>query len=279
MDVSTSPADYVLLFGDTDWLRGRRARVTIVGMPSLPEAQGQPPGRRRSRDVLPVAARPLLLLFSALYRRAVRRRPSPRDSRPQAFSGVDPVRLLFIGDLVVSGHGVLSHGLTVVTRTAERVALQSGRGSAWSVVSAPDLTIAKLAARGTIGAARVDVAYVALGIPDVLLLTRPERWARELETVVRRIQRESGLHASRVVISGIPPLFDFRPVRPSIRRIADRQVDRLNAASAEVAAALPGVTFVAFPTWRLGDMYIERAFSWRRMHDAWAETLAAALLP
>ncbi|BDZ49129.1 hypothetical protein GCM10025867_13700 [Frondihabitans sucicola] len=245
-------------------------------MTTLPEERRRP-GRRRPLDALLLLARPLLLVSFALYQLEVRRNLYPRDTPSAAFEGVDPVRLLFIGDVAVSGHGVLSHGLTVVSRTAERIAVDSGRGATWTVVAEPDLTLAKLVARREIGAAGVEVAYVALGIPDVLLITRPERWSRDLETVARRIQSESGLRACRVVISGIPPLSDFRPIRPAVRRIINRQVDRLNAASADLAASVPGLIFVPFPTWRIGDMYIKQAFSWRTMHDAWAETLASVL--
>lgn len=236
-------------------------------------------GRRRGLDALLALGRPLLLISFALYQLEVRRNLYPRDRQPDGFDGVDPVRLLFVGDIAVSGHGVLSHGLTLVTRTAERVAVETGRGATWTVVSETDLTLAKLLARPEIGASGAEVAFVALGIPDVLLATRPEHWARDLETLVRRIQRESGLRACRVVVSGIPPLTDFRPIRPAVRRVIASQVDRLNAASAEVVEALPGAVYAGFPTWRIGDMYIEQAFSWRTMHDAWAETLAAALRP
>jgi hypothetical protein len=246
-------------------------------MSTLPDERSDRPKKPRSFDALLTLARPLLLVSFALYQLEVRRNLYPRDARPPGFEGVDPVRLLFIGDVAISGHGVLSHGLTVVTRTAERIAIDSGRGSSWSVVAAPDLTMAALVARPTIGAEGVEVAYVALGIPDVLLITRPERWARDLDTLVHRIQSESGLRACRVIVSGIAPLSDFRPIRPAVRRIINGQVDRLNAASLEVAERTPGVTFAPFPTWRIGDMFVKQAFSWRSMHDAWAETLAAAL--
>jgi hypothetical protein len=248
----------------------------MVTMTSLP-AERRRPGRRRPLDALLWLARPLLLISFALYQREVRQSLYPRDLKHDVFDGVDPVRLFFVGDVAVSGHGVLSHGLTVASRTAERIAAESGRGATWSSVASPDLTISKLVARGTLGAEAVEVAYVALGIPDVLLITEPDDWARDLETLVVRIQEESGLRACRVLVSGIPPMSDFRPIRPAVRRVINRQVERLNLASAEVANAVPGVTYVAFPTWRIGDMYIQQSFSWRTMHDAWAETLAAAL--
>lgn len=213
----------------------------------------------------------------ALYQLEVRRNLYPRDAPVLSAEGVDPVRMLFVGDVAASGHGVLSHGLTVVTRAADQIAAESGRGASWSVIAETDLTLAKVAGRKTLGAEGVEVAFLLLGIPDVLLSTRTERWARQLLEVTRRIQEESGLRACHVVVSGIPPLSDFRPIRPAVRRIIDRQVDRLNAASAEVASATPGLVYVPFPTWRIGDMYIKQMFSWKALHEAWGETLAASL--
>jgi hypothetical protein len=203
-----------------------------------------------------VVGRPLLLISFALYRLEVRRNLYPRDAMVDHIDGIDPLRMLFVGDVAVSGHGVLSHGLTVATRTSEHVAVDSGRGAAWSIIAETDLTMAKLASRRSYGAQGVEVAFLLL-----------------------RIQSESGLRAPRVVISGIPPMSDFRPINPSVRRVISLQVDRLNAASEAVAERVPGVTYVPFPTWRIGEMFIKQMFSWKTMHDAWGETLAAALRP
>lgn len=245
-------------------------------MSTLPEQRLSRP-RRRPLDALLRLGRPLLLISFALYQHEVRHSLYPRDVQPRSFPGVDPLRLFFIGDVAVSGHGVLSHGLTVASRTAERLAAESGRGASWGLIAATDLTLGRVAASRTLGADGVEVAFIALGIPDVLLITSPEAWARDLETVARRFQDESGLRACRVVVSGIPPMADFRRIHPMARRLITRQVDRLNVASAEVAGRVPGMTFVGFPTWRIGDMFIEQTFSWRAMHDAWAQTLASAL--
>ncbi|WP_121370263.1 GDSL-type esterase/lipase family protein [Frondihabitans australicus] len=248
-------------------------------MSTPPEARPTPPARRRLTAALLTLGRPLLLISFALYQLEVRRNLYPRDALVSHIDGVDPLRMLFVGDVAASGHGVLSHGLTVVTRAAEHIAVDSGRGAEWSIVAEPDLTMKKLAHRTSYGAQGAEVAFLLLGIPDVLLSTSPERWAAQLETVVRRIQAESGLRAPRVVVSGIPPLSDFRPINPTARRIINQRVDRLNAASADVADHLPGLSYVPFPTWRIGDMFIKEMFSWKTMHDAWGETLAASLRP
>lgn len=244
---------------------------------ALPPAPTQ--RRRATTEALLLLARPLLAISFALYRVEVRRNLYPRDAPVTQIEGVDPQGLLFAGDIAVAGHGVLSHGLTVAAQASYGIAAASDRGAHLTMISQTDLTMAELAARPRYGADGVEIAFLMLGIPDVLLATRSEKWAADLRVVAERIRSESQFRAVRIVVSGIPPLSDFRAIRPAVRRIIDRQVERLNAVSQEVAASTPGMVFVPFPTWRLGDMYVNRLFSWKTLHEVWAEALAAAVAP
>ncbi|MCU1529813.1 MAG: hypothetical protein JWP75_3576 [Frondihabitans sp.] len=248
-------------------------------MSTLPEAPRPTTTRQRATDAFLALGRPLLRISFALYQLEVRRNLYPRDALVDTVYGPDPERLLFVGDVAASGHGVLSHGLTVASRTAAIMAGESGRGMSWSVIAETNLTLAALLARPRLGAEGVEVAFVLLGIPDVLLITRSEDWARDLALLARRIQDESGRGSSgcRVLVAGVPPLSDFRPISATLRRIITKQVDRLNAVSSDVATSTPGLTFVPFPAWRIGDMYIKQLFSWKALHETWAQSLAAAV--
>lgn len=252
-------------------------------MSTLPDARATPPSPPERRRPLPSAlsalGRPFLRLSFALYQLEVRRNLYPRDTPVTVVEGVDPQGLLFVGDVAASGHGVLSHGLTVSSRTAFALSGLTERGASVQVIAKTDLTMAQLAKRASLGAEDVEVAFVLLGIPDVLLGTRSGDWAVSLRAVAEKIRAESKFRAVRIVISGIPPLSDFRAISPTVRRVIDQQVDRLNAVSVEVAASIPGAVFVPFPTWRIGDMYIKQMFSWKTMHEAWGETLAAGAAP
>lgn len=245
---------------------------------SLPEAPTPAPTRTSGPDAFAAFFRPFLRLSLARYRVEVSRDLYPRDEPVFEIAGADPQRLLFVGDVAAFGHGVLSHGLTVATRTAAVLATTSGRGARWSIVAETDLTLDSLLRRPLLGVEGVEAAFLLVGIPDALLLTRPDAWARDLERVARKIQQESGrdVDCCPVFVAGIPPLSNFRPISASMRRLTVKQVDRLNAVSAEVAARTPGLEYVPFPTWRIGDMYIQKMFSWKTMHEAWATSLAAA---
>lgn len=222
-------------------------------------------------------ARPLLRLHLSLYKLEVRRAQFPADTPEPVIPGPDPVRLLFIGDLTVSGYGVLHHGMTIVVKTARFVAENRESGCSWTTIAATDLTAARVAKMSTLDAAHVDVVLVMLGVPDVLLATSATAWGANLEKVVEHLR----VHATpncRFVFAGIPPMGDFRPIPPLARKMLMLQIDRLNCVTDELASRASDVSFVPFPDWRVGDMYVQDVFSWRSLHEMWARVLAAATL-
>ncbi|WP_187270532.1 SGNH/GDSL hydrolase family protein [Lacisediminihabitans profunda] len=227
--------------------------------------------------VLILLARPVLRLHLALYKLDVRRAQFPVDNPERVIPGPDPVRLMFIGDVTVSGYGVLHQGMTTVAKTARFVAETCGRGCSWTTISANDLTAARVAKMSTLDATPVDVVLVMLGVPDVLLATSTNAWKSNLETILEQLRNHTEPNR-RVVFAGIPPMVDFRPVPPLGRKMLRLQIDRLNSVTHELASRAPDVSFVPFPDWRVGDMYVQDAFSWKSLHEMWARVLAATTL-
>ncbi|GAA4673684.1 SGNH/GDSL hydrolase family protein [Frondihabitans cladoniiphilus] len=243
----------------------------------MPEKTRAPAPKRSFSDLLLTLGRPLLRISLFLYLREVRDGVYPRDLPVRTLAGSRTLTLLFFGDITVSGHGVLSYGLTVEARTSDFVAAATDRGVHWDVVSAADLTMAQVAGRSTLDAQGVDVVLLLMGIPDVLLITRSEQWARDLRCVVAAVKREAGEDA-RVVVAGIPPMSDFRPIPSPLRGLIDKQVHRLNEASRAVAESDDSVVYLPFPIERVSEMYIQQQFSWRTMHALWARSLADAVV-
>jgi hypothetical protein len=56
------------------------------------------------------------------------------------------------------------------------------------------------------------------------------------------------------------------------------QIDRLSCVTQELASRASDVSFVPFPDWRAGDMYVQDVFSSKSLHEMWARVLAAATL-
>lgn len=219
-----------------------------------------------------------LRLHFRLYRRAVSRGLFPQDARVQSIAGPRPERVLFVGDVAVAGYGVLRHGMGAAPQTAARIAARTGRGMSWSAMTAFDLTARKVATLPCEGTYDIDRVFFMLGIPDVLLGTTSEDWSASIRTVLNRA-RSAFSDDVQVVFAAIPPMENFRPMPPVARMILCRQVRRLNAAAAVILAHdNPSGTnvFVPAPDWGTKDGPIESRFSWRDLHQQWAQGLADA---
>jgi len=221
--------------------------------------------------------RPLLRVQLALYKHDVDSAPFPEDEPKFVIAGPDPDRLLFIGDVAVAGYGVLRQGMTVVFHTALYLSRDRARGCRWATIADTDLTVAQVARMPDLGAANVDVVIIMLGVPDVLTATSSSAWATNLGAIIDRIHDQSAADC-RIVLAGIPPMGDFRDMPPWVRKMLMRQVHRLNGITLATATHRPNTSFVPFPDWRVGNMYVEDLFSWKALHEMWARVLASATM-
>jgi hypothetical protein len=245
---------------------------------SVPGGAG---GKTRLRaaliDVVVCCVRPLLRVQLALYKHDVTVGPFPEDEAEFVIAGPDADHLLFIGDVAVAGYGVVDHGMTVVFHTSQLTSENRGRGCRWASIGAIDLTVAQVARMPDLGATDVDVVIIMLGVPDVLLATSSSSWAADLGRVIDRIHDQSAADC-RIVLAGIPPMGDFRPMPPWVRKILTLQIHRLNGITLATASHKSKTSFAPFPDWRVGKMFVEELFSWRALHKMWARVLASATI-
>jgi hypothetical protein len=228
-------------------------------------------------DVVVLCVRPLLRVQLALYKQDVNSGPFPEDEAEFVVAGPDADHLLFIGDVAVAGYGVVDHGMTVVFHTSQRISEIRGRGCRWATIGATDLTVAQVARMPDLGATDVDVVIIMLGVPDVLLATSSSSWAANLGRVIDRIHDQSAADC-RIVLAGIPPMGDFRPMPPWVRKMLMLQIHRLNGITLATASHKSKTSFAPFPDWRVGKMFVEELFSWRALHKMWAHVLASATM-
>lgn len=240
-------------------------------------AGGRTTLRAALTDAVVWCVRPLLRVQLALYKHDVALAPFPEDEPEFVIPGPDPDHLLFIGDVAVTGFGVLQHGMTVVFHTSQYLSHDRGRGCQWATIGDADLTVAQVARMPDLGAVNVDVVIFMLGIPDVLLATSSTTWATNLGTIIDRIHDQSAADC-RIVLAGIPPMGDFREMPPWVRKILRLQILRLNGITRATATRRPNTSFVPFPDWRIGKMFMEDLFSWRSLHKMWARVLASATM-
>ena len=228
----------------------------------------------RTAAVVMFLARPYLRLHLAIYTRTMSSAVFPRNDHRTVIEGPDPDRMLFIGEIAVAGYCVLLPGMALPAQVAARLAARTERGCVWSTISAFDMT-AKKAATAVLGHAdRIDVAVVALGIPDVLMVTSPEEWRAHLTAVVANIRMQAG-EQCRIVLTGIPPMDRFRPMPPIPRNLIRTQVERLNAATMQLQDQ--NVVWAPFPDLTAGRTPLSDAFSFQQMHALWARAITPHL--
>lgn len=223
-------------------------------------------------------SRPILRIHLWIYIHNMRSSVFPGDLPARTIPGPDPERILFVGDIAVAGYGVLLEGMALPAQTAKRVNQTTGRGVTWENVGAYDLTAQKAPAALTGHLDGIDVAVIALGIPDVLLVTDQEQWRHDIAIIIDTVHDGAGRHC-RIILAGLPPMHRFQPIQPVAQTVIQAQVRRLNTATADAAAGEDNVTFVPFPDLQLNRMYMKAVFSFSAMHQVWAEALAAQLAP
>jgi len=233
--------------------------------------------RTTRQPLLPLAsiaalavARPTLRLHLALYMRDMEAAIFPPHDDVSAIAGPDPERVLFLGDIGVAGYGVLLAGMAMPAQVAGRRAARTGRGVEWEIVASYDMTARKAAAALATRTGGLDIAVVALGIPDVLVATSVTEWTDRLTAIIRSIRAQAG-DRCRIVLSGIPPMDRFQPIPMLGRKLLLAQVTRLNRATRLLDDPEHGVVYAPHPDISGTRMHVRDRFSYRVMHAHWAD--------
>jgi hypothetical protein len=251
-------------------------------LPALPTRRSSPGSVPRTvlRPLVPLAhgaavalARPTLRLHLHLYMREMEAGIFPQHDDASAVPGPDPERVLFVGDIGVAGYGVLLAGMAMPAQVAARRTSATGRGMEWESIAAYDMTARKAAAViADRAAAPLDLAVVALGIPDVLVATSVEEWTDRLTGIIASIRAQAG-DGCRIVVTGIPPMDRFQPIPMVARKLLQAQVGRLNRATALLDDPGSGVIHAPYPDISGTRLHVRDRFSYRVMHAHWAEAI------
>lgn len=168
--------------------------------------------------------------------------PVPQDSPVVHAAGPDPDRLLLIGTGTVRGLGVTSTQLGLGGQLVRRIAALTGRGADIELASTVNLTIRQvpemLAGHDT---SRFDATILMMGMRDVIAMTSVRRWRAGMRRLL-----EAAARVPQVFVVAVPDFAAYLEVPPAAARIMRRHGDRLNDATREITAGLPGVEFVPF---------------------------------
>ncbi len=187
-------------------------------------------------------------------------------------------RVLLLGSTDAVRVGVIRDELTTLSHISAHVAKVRDRPFAWAYTGAPVLTARQAVRRSPVELRTADAVLVVLGFSDVLLMTDPDRWERDLLRLIAAIRSAAG-NPCGIVVAGLAPMDQFRYTARFGRRRIRRQVDRLNQTSERVAARVSHCQYVPPPAFpqaqgRPGD----EQYSWALIHRMWGATLAPPII-
>lgn len=182
----------------------------------------------------------LRLLELRSYRR-------PKDSAVTRSGDPRADRVLLLGNGFTHGWGVDSHREALTGQLAHALADRTGRACDLDVIGAEAMNMrSSLAWVGDRDLTVPDAFVIAIGLNDALRRTSLPDWERGLRdllaSTVARLRPEVP-----AIIIGIPPVDALSAFDGPVARLAGRHRDRLNAASARIAAE-HGVAYVEIPS-------------------------------
>src|SRR5215213_7272112 len=193
--------------------------------------------------ILPIA--PLLLLQGQITRWKVGLLPGA-GGETSGVSGSgegEPAKLFVIGESTVAGLGARTHELALAGQFAKQLSERVGRPVRWRVVGKNGVT-----ARRTIDELlpqmpdeRFDHILVGLGGNDVMKLSSPQKWRRDMTELLGRL-REKAPDAS-IFLSNCPMII-MSPVTPQpIKALLWGVSGMDNANIIELTREMPGVYY------------------------------------
>jgi hypothetical protein len=170
--------------------------------------------------------------------------PIPRDA-PSIRSGrIDADRVLLVGNGAAGGWMVATYGLALAGQLAAAVQRATGRGCDLDQVG--DEVMNVRSAPSWIGKRTLvdyDVVVVVLGMSDAVRLTSASEWRAGLTGLLEKLLRDTR-DGARVVMTGIEPVHMSRVFRGPYAMLAQRNADRLNEITRELASTYEQVDYV-----------------------------------
>lgn len=197
--------------------------------------------------------------------------PTPTDRPNVHTAGVDPDRVLLIGNGISVGYGVLTHELGLPGMLARRLTVLTGRATDMQVRSSPTMTVTGAVAHlSGIDVAKFDDIIVELGGLAAVMLRPAREWRDAIEAMVASLLERAPTSGLFFIASPTPELASKMPWL--FRAVVSTHTRTLNAITREVCARSVNATFVEF------DPSVARVpQSSGSQYREWAELIAAPI--
>jgi hypothetical protein len=218
--------------------------------------------------------RPWIRMWHASALRAWKALPRPLDAPFVHAAGVNPSRLLLLGNGPAVGYGVLSHDLALSGKVAQQVSALTGRGVDVEIRAAVDLT-ARTAQEALAGVQleRFDAVLLTLGNNDALRLTAVRQWRRAMARLLDHFE-PSGSIGPHTFVLGIPPMASILPFPPMVASLADRHARKLNEQSRVLCTTRASASYIPFDPGPAKDLERHRSAA---TYADWARFIAGPL--
>lgn len=151
--------------------------------------------------------------------------------------------VLVIGESTVSGVGAATHEQALAGCLARELSRRSGKSVAWEAVGRNGARLADIGREllPRIVETRPSLVFLVAGVNDVLQLTAPSVWGRELGALIEYF----GASGCEIVVTGTPSFGQFPALKSPLREFLARRAHALDRVSAEVCRT-HGATLVRF---------------------------------
>ncbi|MFM9918019.1 GAF domain-containing protein [Lacisediminihabitans sp. H27-G8] len=170
----------------------------------------------------------------------------PLDDPQVQTLGVDPDRVILIGNALSVGYGVSSYDRSIAGHLARAISDSTNHGTVIEIIADANLTAASCLrelARRDLGAQ--DAIVMTIGVNEALRLSSVAVWSRGLEKVFRFL--ETNTPASLLVfVVAVPNAGLIARLPGVVLRPTERRAALLNAATQRVVARHPRAAFIPF---------------------------------
>ncbi len=185
------------------------------------------------------------------------------------------LRLLILGDSAAAGVGVETQDRALSGQIAQR--LCPHLRLTWRLFAKSGATTAScLASLRQSGLRDWPAVLLVIGVNDVKNGVRLSAWIRDLQALLKMLEEETG--ATRIYVSGLPPIDQFPALPGALARVLGARRDRFEAILQDLVAENPATRFLPMDfDLDASHLSIDRFHPGPDIYAAWAEKLACML--
>jgi lysophospholipase L1-like esterase len=223
--------------------------------------------------ILPLA--PFLYLQGQYTRRKVGRLPDAQGETAGKFGGNknETVKLLAIGESTVAGVGAQTHETALTGQFAKHLSVKIGKTVEWFAIGRSGIrageTIRELVPK--IPGEKYDYIVVGLGGNDVLKLSSPRKWRRDMTRLLGILRQRNP--AAKIFITNAPAV-RLSPVLPQPIKFILGHLSALHDRNTkEFTRDMKDVFYFHQPTEVIEDFFADGLHPSEKGYDVWSEAI------